>query len=314
MNKKNKEKVIVILGPTASGKTALAVKLAHKFSGEIISADSRQVYIGMDIGTGKDLAEYSIFNKSIPYHLIDVYDPKKVFSLAKYQAMAFLSIKDILKRKQLPFLVGGSGLYLQAVVDNYLLSAIKPVFGQRMEYENLELEELQKRIKKINFKFFKSINNSDLNNKRRLARYLEVLSIEKDFSPKKGESKYDFLILGLNPKREIIKDKIYNRLVKRLEDEDMIGEVKKLNESGISFSRLESFGLEYKYIAWYLQNKINYKQLVDQLFLAISRFSKNQVSWFRRWEKQGVEINWVNNYDEAEQKIKEFIEMGNCQN
>jgi tRNA dimethylallyltransferase len=314
MNKKNKEKVIVILGPTASGKTALAVKLAYNFSGEIISADSRQVYIGMDIGTGKDLAEYSIFNKAIPYHLIDVYDPKKVFSLAKYQAMAFLSIKDILKRKQLPFLVGGSGLYLQAVVDNYLLSAIKPVFGQRMEYENLELEELQKRIKKINFKFFKSINNSDLNNKRRLARYLEVLSIEKDFSPKKGESKYDFLILGLNPKREIIKDKIYNRLVKRLEDEDMIGEVKKLNESGISFSRLESFGLEYKYIAWYLQNKINYKQLVDQLFLAISRFSKNQVSWFRRWEKQGVEINWVNNYDEAEQKIKEFIEMGNCQN
>jgi tRNA dimethylallyltransferase len=303
MNKKNKEKVIVILGPTASGKTSLAVKLAHKFCGEIISADSRQVYIGMDIGTGKDLDEYN----SIPYHLIDVYDPKKVFSLAKFQSMAFSAIEDILKRKKIPFLVGGSGLYLQAVVDNYLLSAIKPVFGQRIEYENLELKDLQKRIKKINPKFFKSINNSDLNNKRRLARYLEVLSVEKDFSPQKGEVKYDFFILGLNPEREVIKNKIYNRLIKRLDDEDMIGEVKRLNESGISFSRLESFGLEYKYIVWYLQDKITYKQLVDQLFLAISRFSKNQVSWFRRWEKQGIKINWINDYNEAEKLIKNWL-------
>lgn len=314
MNNKKKEKVIVILGPTASGKTALAVKLANKFLGEIISADSRQVYTGMDIGTGKDLAEYSILNKSIPYHLIDIYDPKKIFSLAKYQSLAFLAIKDVLKRKKLPFLVGGSGLYLQAVVDNYLLSSIKPIFGQRVEYENLELEELQKRIKKINPKFFKNINNSDLNNKRRLARYLEVLSIEKDFSPQKGESKYDFLILGLNPEREVIKNKIYNRLIKRLEDEEMIGEVKKLNESGISFSRLESFGLEYKFIAWYLQEKINYKQLVDQLFSAICRFSKNQVSWFKRWEKQGIKINWINDYNEAEKKIKKFIEKDNYRN
>ena len=265
----------------------------------------------MDIGTGKDLSDYILNGNCIPYHLIDVCDPKIVFSLADYQSMALLAIDDILKRNKLPFLVGGSGLYLQAVVDNYLLSSIKPIFSQRMEYESLDLEELQKRIKKINPKFFNGINNSDLKNKRRLSRYLEVLSTEKNFVPKKGEAKYDFLILGLNPEREIIKEKIYARLIRRLEDEDMIGEVRRLNEAGVDFSRLESFGLEYKFIADYLQEKISYKQMVDNLFSAICRFSKNQVSWFRRWEGQGIKINWIKDYNDAEKKIKKFLSNKN---
>lgn len=301
-----KPRVAVILGPTASGKTALAVKLAHKFNGEIVSADSRQVYKGMDIGTGKDLAEYHYQGVDIPFHLIDVCSPKTLFTLARYQKMAFKAIDDILRRGKLPILVGGSGLYLEAVVENYILSDVKPIFGLRDEYENLSLHELQSRIKKINIKFFKQLNNSEINNKRRLARYLEILLSDKDFSAKKGESRYDFLIFGLSPEREVVKEKIYKRLIKRLEDEGMIAEVEKLRKSGVSFKRLESFGLEYKFIAFYLQKKISYQQLIDNLFIAICQFSKKQMSWFRRWQKQGADILWVENYEEVANIIGKF--------
>ncbi len=304
---KEKSKVIAILGPTASGKTSLAIELAYKLKGEIISADSRQVYCGMDIGTGKDLSEYRYKGVNIPYHLIDVANPKTIFSLAKYQKLAFKAIEEILKRGNLPILVGGSGLYLESVVDNYNLSAVKTSFSKREEYESLTLKELQSKIKKINVKFFKNINNSDLQNKRRLARYLEVLLQEKDFTPQKNDSKYNFLVLGLNPEREIIKEKIYNRLIKRIEDEGMIEEIERLRKDGVSFKRLESFGLEYKFVAYFLQKKINYQQLINNLFTAICQFSKRQMSWFRRWEKKGREIIWIKGREEAINKIIAFI-------
>lgn len=305
---KTNGKVVVILGPTASGKTSLAVKLADKFNGEIVSADSRQVYKGMDIGTGKDLSEYFIKNKEIKCHLLDVVDPKDIFSLADYQKQAFSAIDEILKRNKLPFLVGGSGLYLEAVVDNYLLSNSKPSFEKRDEYEALDLTELQNRIKKINKKFFNSLNNSESNNKRRLARYLEVLLSEKKFVAKKGKRRYNFLILGLNPERKIIKERIYKRLLDRLNNEDMVGEVKRLNEGGVSFERLESFGLEYRFVSYYLQKKISYQQLIDRLFIAICQFSKKQMSWFRRWERNGAEIVWLEDKEGSGKKIKEFLE------
>ncbi|MDD3711542.1 MAG: tRNA (adenosine(37)-N6)-dimethylallyltransferase MiaA [Patescibacteria group bacterium] len=301
---KSRPQVLVILGPTASGKTALAVKLAHDFNGEIVSADSRQVYRGMDVGTGKDLAGYSYKGKDIPYHLIDVCSPKNVFSLAKYQKMAFSAIDNIISKGKLPILVGGSGLYLEAVIDNYILSAVKPIFGQRDEYENLSLEQLHSRIKKINPKFFKGLNNSERNNKRRLARFLEVLLSENDFSPKKGEPRYDFLIFGLSPDREVLRERIYKRLIKRLEEEDMIGEVERLKKSGVSYKRLESFGLEYRFIAYYLQKKITYQQLIDKLFIAICQFSKKQMSWFRRSQKQGMDIVWVEGVEEVKNSLE----------
>lgn len=309
-NKKGK-KVLAILGPTASGKTALAIKLAHKFKGEIISADSRQVYVGMDIGTGKDLPDYHYQGQDIPYHLIDVCSPQKIFTLAQYQKMAFSAIDDILHRGKLPILVGGSGLYLEAVIDNYVLSDVKPVFGQRDEYENLQLSELHKKIKKQSSKFFAGLNNSELNNKRRLARYLEILESEKDFSPRKKDPRYDFLIFGLNPEKEIMKERIYKRLVKRLEEENMIGEVETLRKAGVSFERLESFGLEYRFIAQYLQKKISYNQLIDKLYIAICQFAKKQKSWFRRFEKLGASILWISDYTEAQKKTKEFLSKSN---
>lgn len=293
-NKENK-KVVVILGPTSSGKTALAVKMAYKFKGEIVSADSRQVYRGMDIGTGKDLAEYNFKGQKIPYHLLDVVSPKNVFTLAKYQKIAFLALEDILKRQKTPFFVGGSGLYLEAIINNYILNEAKPVFGEREKYENMSLKVLHNKIKKINSKFFENLNNSELNNKRRLARYLEILMTESNFSPRKGESLYNFLIIGLNPERDLIREKIHKRLIQRLEEEDMIGEIQRLRKEGVSYKRLESFGLEYRYVAYYLQKKITYQQLVDKLFIAICQFAKRQMSWFRRMEKGGTVINWIKN-------------------
>jgi tRNA-2-methylthio-N6-dimethylallyladenosine synthase len=304
---KKKPKVLVILGPTSSGKTSLAVKAAGHFNGEIVSADSRQVYRGMDVGTGKDLREYFFQGKKIPYHLIDIVSPKTTFSLLKYQTRAFEAIDSLVEKGKLPILVGGSGLYLEAVVDNYILSTIKTSFKKRKEYEKLSLEDLQNKIKKVNLKFFEKLNSSEQKNKRRLARYLEILLSEKDFKAKKGESPYDFLILGLRVERDELKKRIYKRLADRIEKEGMIDEAKKLRKDGLSFDKLERFGLEYKYLSRYLQNKITREELFDKLFIAICQFSKRQMSWFRRWERLGAKINWIKNWREAKSSIKNYL-------
>ena len=289
------KKIIVILGPTASGKTELAVKLADIFNGEVVSADSRQVYCGMDIGTGKDLQIYQ--SKNIPYHLIDVADPKEEFSLAKYQELAYIAINDILARGKLPIIVGGSGLYLQAIVDGYQLSEIKPNKKLREELEKKDVLELFSELEKINPEFAKNINESDAKNKRRLIRYIELnnsnfLKKQQDeqYSINNKNLKYESLIFNIKLPKKVLHEKIYKRLIERFEKEDMIGEVEMLHKEGVAWERLESFGLEYKYIALYLQKKLTYDEMVGQLFIAIRQFAKKQMSWFRRWKKQGTEI------------------------
>lgn len=307
--KKNKEKplVLVILGATTSGKTSLAVNLARQYNGEIVSADSRQVYKGMDIGTGKDLKEY----QEVPYHLIDVVKPKTNFNLAKYQKKAIRAILDIIKRRKLPILVGGSGLYLQAVVDNYKLSKMKPNIKRRNELESLSVNDLFLKIEKINLQFAKNINNSDKNNKRRLIRYLEIIKDGKKVF-KKDEDLFNFLIIGLKPDKEELKKKIINRLKDRLEKENMIEEVKRLKKEGVTWKRLKSFGLEYKYVSLYLLNKLSYQEMEEKLVLAICQFAKRQDSWFRRWERQGRKIHWFKYKKEAQKYIKSLeIKKGN---
>jgi tRNA dimethylallyltransferase len=337
---KNPNKIVVILGPTSSGKTRLAVSLAQKFNGEIVSADSRQVYKGMDIGTGKDLDEYKISNcqfpisnkksqipnpKSqifkIPYHLIDVVSPKTEFNLAKYQKLAFQAIDDILTRKKLPILVGGTGLYLQAIIDGYILSSVKPDKKLRAELEKKSVAELFSLIKKINKKFADKINESDRKNKRRLIRYVEILKTkklvsgdEKTPSPYEGEggvgfspNKYNSLIIGLSCSKEILNERIHKRLIERLEKEDMVGEVKRLKDEGLSWKRLESFGLEYKFIGLYLQDKINYDDMVEKLFIAIRQFARRQMTWFRRWERQGAKIHWLDDKIKMKTLINNFL-------
>ena len=294
--------VLVILGPTASGKTSLAVSLALKYQGEIISADSRQVYKGMDIGTGKDLKEYKVGSKKIPYHLIDIVSPKTSFNLAKYQKKAISSISDILKRKKLPILVGGSGLYLQAVVDNYKLSESKPNIERRNKLELLSVSELYSYITKLKANFAKNLNNSDKNNKRRLIRYIEIIEDGETVS-KKDKDLYNFLIIGLKPEKEILKEKIIKRLKERLEKENMLEEVKRLKNEGVSWKRLKSFGLEYKYVSQYLLKEISYEEMEERLALAICQFAKRQNSWFKRWQKQGRKIHWIRDIKEAERFI-----------
>ncbi|MFA6106992.1 MAG: tRNA (adenosine(37)-N6)-dimethylallyltransferase MiaA [Patescibacteria group bacterium] len=311
------DKIIVILGPTSSGKTGLAVRLAHKFNGEIISADSRQVYRGMDIGTGKDLGEYAIKKRGgkikIPYHLIDVADPKKYFDLARYQKLAQKAIEDILKRGKLPIIAGGTGLYLQALVDGYCLPPAKPDRKLRMALENKTAEELFIMLKKLNPKFAAKINQSDRKNKRRLTRYVEVAKMPK-ISERNGQSpealpekKYDFLILGIKTPKEILDQRIEKRLFDRLEKEGMVAEVERLREEGISWKRLLNFGLEYKHIALYLQEKLEYDEMTEKLLMAIKKYARKQMTWYRRWERQGKKINWVGDYEDARKLAGKFL-------
>jgi len=313
-----KNKIIVILGPTSSGKTGLAVKLAHKYHGEIISADSRQVYKGMDIGTGKDLGEYEISGvqhpigcwtpMAIPHHLIDVVKPKTEFSLGKFKKKAEKAIEDVLKRGKLPIIAGGTGLYLQALVDNYDLSSVKPDKKLRARLEKKSAAELLNMLKKLDSMFVRKMHESDKKNKRRLVRYIEQSRIATNkLRIATNKSPYDFLLIGLKWPRDVLRKRIYKRLVDRLEKEGMVDEVKRLKKEGVSWKRLESFGLEYKHAAWYLQGKLEYSEMVEKLNIAIGQFAKRQMSWFRRWERQGAKIYWVRDKKDVEKLIKKFL-------
>jgi len=311
MTKSKKLKIIVILGPTSSGKTKLAVQLAAEFNGEIISADSRQVYRGMDVGTGKDLEEFKVKSEKlkviqIKYHLIDVVNPNQEFNLAMYKRLAEAAIEDVVKRGKLPILVGGSGLYLQAVVDNYQLSNVASDVSSRKKMEKKTAADLYRELVRLNKKFAEKLNNSDRQNKRRLIRYLEIQK-QGAVSLKQGAEKYDTLIIGLNRSKKELDERIETRLLQRLEKEDMIGEVKKLHRAGVSWERLESFGLEYKFVSRFLQKKISYEEMVGQLNRAIKRFARRQLTWFRRWERQGKSIHWPMKKSEVDKYIKDFI-------
>jgi len=308
-NKKaeSKPKILVILGTTSAGKTSLGVKLANEFNGEIISADSRQVYKGMDIGTGKDLGEYKVNGKKIKYHLIDVVSPKQKFDLAKYQKLANSAMADILHRGRLPIIVGGTGLYIQALVDNLKLSSAKPDLKKRALLEKFSASELFKKLTKLKPEFAARLNNSDKNNKRRLIRYIEVINSDGFEKTGRQNSPYDFLVLGLDFSDEIIKERIIKRIKDRLDNENMVQEVSDLHKNGLTWERLESFGLEYKFISQYLQEKFEHEVMIDKLSVASYRFAKRQKTWFRRWQKQGQKINWVKDSSEAKKLISQFL-------
>lgn len=331
MGKNQKNKIIAIVGATGSGKTGLAVQLALKFGGEIVSADSRQVYRQMDIGTGKDLAEYRfrltgqklklaqkhgfLVQKSrgdlycnIPYHCIDVASPKTQYDLLRWRKKAQSAIKDILARKRLPIVAGGTGLYVQALLDGYELSMAAPDRGLRVKLEALDTKELLLHLKKLDSGKFASLNNSEKNNKRRLIRYIEILRADQTLAPAVRPPDYDSLVLGVECLREELKERISKRLRHRLEKEDMIGEVERLRmEHQVSFKRLINFGLEYKFIAYYLQGLMGYQEMAEKLNIAIRQFAKRQMTWYRRWEKQGQKICWVKDSKQAAARVEEFL-------
>lgn len=287
------KKLIIILGPTASGKTKFAVILAKIFNGAIISADSRQVYKHMNIGTGKDLTDYD----NIPYHLIDICNPSEQFSLAEFQKKAYQAINKVISQDKTPLLVGGTGLYLQSIIEGWVLPRVKSNLALRKKLEQKTLAQLQIQAKKYN------LNQSDFKNKRRLIRAIEIHQAEVKLNFKK-QPKYDCLILGLKlPKAELDK-KIDQRLTQRLK-QGMVQEIKKLSQK-ISWAKLESFGLEYKWIALYLQNKIGYAEMENKLAIAIHQFAKRQLTWFRKMERQGIKIHWNKTIPQAKKLIKEF--------
>ncbi len=293
----NKPKLIVILGPTATGKTPLGVALAKKFNGEIVSADSRQVYKGMDIGTGKDLAEYG----KVKYHCVDVVKPNTKFNLAKYKKLALKAIADIHSRGKIPFLVGGTGLYISAIVDNYQIPKVKPDKLIRKKLDNLSLKQKQNMLKKMDKQAFKNI---DLKNPRRLDRALEVCLSGQKFSKikKKNKSLFDILQLGLTFPREKINQRIDQRVESRLK-QGMIKEVKKLHEQGVSWKKMEEFGLEYRFISRYLRNIYDKQEMKIKLKTAIHQFAKRQMTWMKRDKK----IHWIKNKAQAEGLIKKFL-------
>ena len=295
--------LISILGPTATGKTKLAASLAYELNGEIISADSRQVYKGMNIGTGKDLKDYIVEGHQISFHLIDIIEPSEEFNLFLFKQFFNISFESITKKNQVPFLVGGTGLYLSSVIKNYDLN--KADFDQDKidKLNSLEMNELKNILLRLNPE---QHNTSDLIDKERIIKAILVAeSVRQNLN---REIEIRSLNIGIMPSREIIKKRITERLKFRLQN-GMIEEVKNLIDNGITFEKLNFFGLEYRYIGLYLKGEINYNDMYQKLNSAIHNFAKRQVTWFKKMEKEGVQINWLDQPDVL--KAKEIILQNN---
>lgn len=294
-----KSKIVVIVGPTASGKSELGVQLAKKFNGEVISADSRQVYRGMDIGTGKVTKKEM---RGVTHHLLDVASPKRRFTVVQYRKKALVAIKKILQKGKTPFLVGGTGFYIQAVVDGIPIPEVPPDWKLRRKLEKRSTEELFKTLKKLDPIRAKTI---EAKNRRRLVRALEIILKTKKPAPqfKKFKPTFDALLIGIIKKSPVeLKKAIRLRLLKRLR-RGMITEVNKLRESGLSWKRLEEFGLEYRWAARYLQGKIGYHEMISMLQKDIEHYARRQMTWF----KKNKRIHWVRNYKEAEKLVYKWL-------
>ena len=292
MNNKNTFDLIVVLGATATGKTKLAVQIANELNGEIISADSRQIYKKMDIGTGKDYNEYSIKNHQIKYHLIDILEPQYDYSVYQFQKDFKRAFDQIKLNNKVPILCGGTGLYIESVLLDYALFKASPNLKLRQNLEKKSLDELRTLAGE---EFLKNTNDSEINNKRRIIRFIEKLN-QKDQTPKQIIKIKSPLILGTKFERDVIRKKISIRLLQRLE-EGLIEEVKNLIKDGISYERLESIGLEYKFVSYYLKKQITIDELIIKLTTAIQQFAKRQLSWYRRMERRSLKINWIKNAD-----------------
>ncbi len=290
----DKIKIVVVLGPTASGKSALAVKLAKRFNGEIISADSRQVYKGMDIGSGKITKKEM---EGIPHHLLDVASPKRNFSVGRYQRVAEKTIITIVKKEKLPIICGGTAFYIRSITEGIELPKTKPDWKLRKELEKKSVKELYEMLKSMDSRRAKNIEK---NNPRRLIRAIEI-AIKGPVPLLMEKPKFTSLKIGI--KKENLDKAIRKRLMERI-DEGMIRETKRLKKSGLSWKRLEGFGLEYRWTARYLQKKISYDEMVENLCADIIRFSKKQMAWFKRDE----EIKWVKGYNEATSLVKDLLQ------
>ena len=293
--------LLVILGATAGGKTGLAVKVATRFSGEIISADSRQVYRGMDLGTGKDLHEYG----DIPYHLIDIAEPGSEYNVFQFQRDCFDSIESIWQRQKLPIICGGTGMYLDAVLSRYRLVAVPRNQPLRDKLEPFSDNALRQKLLQLKPE---QHNRTDLDERERLVRAIEIAIGEQeitgslpplpDISP---------LVFGIKWPRDVLRKRIAVRLRQRFEA-GMADEVQRLHDSGVSWQQLEFYGLEYRLIAQHLQGQLNQNDMVQKLRSAIGQFAKRQETFFRRMEKRGVKINWLDGEGDVFEELCHVLE------
>lgn len=301
----SKSPLIVILGPTAVGKTKIATHLASRIDGEIISADSRQVYRHLDIGTGKDLSDYCVDNKPIPYHVINCCSPNDEYNLPRFQQDFTTAFHDISSRSKQAILCGGTGLYIQAVLENYRITSIPNNALLRKEFTSYSKEQLQDTILSYTFP---SDFKADISSTKRLIRAIEIGEFLKINSMQNKENHdYNVHIFGLNVERELRRQWITERLKNRL-DNGLIEEVEELIKSGISKDRLRYFGLEYKYITDYLDGSFDRRTLFNKLNIAIHQFAKRQMTWFRKMERQGHEINWIDAKLPLDEKVREIVD------
>jgi tRNA dimethylallyltransferase len=286
--------LLVIAGPTASGKTRLGVQLATALDGEILSADSRQVFRGMDIGTGKDLHEYG----DIPYHLIDIVEAGSEFNVFEFQRRFIKSFEEVQKRKRLPILVGGTGLYLDSVLMGYRLEEVPENPALRSELEACSLAELELRLRMVVPRLH---NTTDICDRARLVRALEI-AVHESVIPRQPWPRISPVVFGIRWERKELRERITRRLKERLQN-GMIEEVARLHRSGVPFETLEFYGLEYRFIARFLKGELNRNDMFQKLNSAIHDFAKRQETWFRRMERNGTRFFWLqgagNPFEEA---------------
>jgi len=280
--------LITVLGPTACGKTSFAVELADRMNTEIISADSRQVYRKMDIGTGKDLEAYTINGRQIPYHLIDIREPGEKYSVFEYQHDFFEVFNRLRAEGQTPILCGGSGMYIEAVLKGYKLLDVPPNPELRQSLQDKTLPELEKMLAS-----YKNLHNkTDVDSVQRAIRAIEIETFYQQQAPEINEYEpINSLIIGIDVERDERRKRITQRLYQRLEN-GMVEEVRALLDSGLHPDDLIYYGLEYKYLTLYIIGKLNYDEMVHQLEIAIHQFAKRQMTWFRGMERRGVRIEW----------------------
>jgi tRNA dimethylallyltransferase len=307
--------MFTILGPTATGKTALAAHLAYELNGEVISADSRQVYRGMDIGTGKDYDDYLVNGIQVPYHLIDIVDPGYEYNIFEFQKDFLKAYEDITGRKKTPILCGGSGMYLEAVLKGYRLTKAENDMDFLSSLEDNSDDQLVKILKS-----FKTPHNiTDFEDRPRLVKAILVArsaeqspsqinqeSVQNPSTPDQPFPKINSTIFGISYPRGLVKARITKRLEYRLEH-GMIEEVEKLLSTGITPERLMKYGLEYKFVVLHLSGKISRNDLLRELNIAIRQFAKRQMTWFRRMERQGMKIQWIDGRLPLETKLENIL-------
>ena len=297
------KKAIAVIGPTACGKTAFAVRLARTLKGEIVSADSRQVYCGLDIGSGKDLAEYSAGGEPVKYHLIDIADPSSSFTLSDYLRQASTALEDIISRQKLPILAGGTALYIDALLKGYALPGGPPDSALRRNLEALDNESLSAMLPQI------GRDEGEETNRQRLLRRIELASTRAEGSGAPERLfRADWLALGIRFDRKIMHQRIEARLDARL-GQGMLEEVAALHDAGVSWERLERFGLEYRQAALHLQGLMNFRDMRDSLLIKIRQFAKRQDSWFRKMEREGLRIYWFEpgDFEQANALTSSFL-------